>query len=70
MNEKESDKPPPTKDTICQPVTTRVHSGSRNGSVVGRREVAFIRHISSPMLASRLSNDLYVLANIRLFCKG
>ena len=63
MSDYNEDKPPPLKDTICQLVTTRVHSGSRNGGIVGRREVAFIRHISSPMLASRLRNDLVILAS-------
>ena len=64
MNEKEDSKPPPPKNTIRNFVTSRVHSSSNNGSIARRREVAFLQHLSSPMLKSRLRNDLVILETV------
>ena len=59
MKEIESDKPPLS---LCNIVTSRVHSSSNDRSIARRREMAFIQHLSSPDLRFRLRNDLVILA--------
>ena len=64
MKMDETDKPPPTKDSICQSITSRVHSSSNDRSIIGRREVVLLQHLFNPHLASGLRNDLVILAFI------
>ena len=59
MDEKEAEPP----SIVCNFVTSRIHSGSRDRRDARRREVALLQHLSSPMLSSRLRNDLVVLAS-------
>jgi len=61
MNEMEDGKPPPTKDSLRNIAPARILSSPDNRSITRRREMAFIQHLSSPSLASRLRNDCYVL---------
>jgi len=60
----ETDKPPSLKSSLRQPTSIRVRSGSSDRSITRRRKMAFIQHLSSPMLASRFRNDLVILENI------
>ena len=55
------DKPPPTKNNIRQPSSIRVCSGLNDRRLARRREVALLQHLSSPLLTSRLRNDLVIL---------
>ncbi len=57
------DEKPPS--SICQPTSVGVRSSSRNGNDARRREVVLLQHLPSPMLASRLRNDLVVLETFR-----
>ena len=57
----ETDKPPPS---ICKSTSIRVHSSSNDRRFIRRREMAFIQHLPSPMLASRFRNDLVVLETV------
>ena len=56
------DEEPPS--SIRFPTSVRIHSGSHDRSIARRREVALLQHLSSPNLASRLCNDLVILASI------
>ena len=62
--EVESEKPPPLKNAIRQPDSTRVRSSSHVRSFARRREMATIYHLSSPFVGSRFRNDLVVLASV------
>ena len=50
MNE---DKPPSSKNTICQSTSVRICSSPNDRSIARRREMALLQHLSSPQLASR-----------------
>ena len=56
-----NDEPP---SSLRKSITDRVYSGSHNGSVARRREVALLQHLSSPFIGSRFRNDLVVLASV------
>ena len=58
----ESEEPPPT--TLCKPNSARVYPSPSNGGITRCREMAFIQHLSSPMLASRFRNDSFILASV------
>ena len=62
INNKENLDEPPS--SIRRPVTDRIRSGSNDRRSLGRREVAFIQHLSSPMLASGFRNDLVILETV------
>ncbi len=64
MKEAEGEKPPPIKDTICRVIAGRVYSGSDDRSIVRRREMALLQHLSSPFIGSRFRNDLVVLETV------
>ena len=57
------DEKPPS--SICDIIATRIHSSPSDRSDARRREVVLFQHLSSPMLVSRLRNDLVILASIR-----
>ena len=61
---KMDDKPPSLTNTICDFVTGRIYSGTGDRSAARRRKVAFIQHLFSPNLSSRLRNDSFILANL------
>jgi len=57
----ETDKPPsPLRNTI----TDRIYRVPHNRRNVRRRKMAFIQHLSSPFLGSRLRNDLVILETV------
>ena len=55
------EEPPPS---IRKPITIRVRSGSNDGRIARRREVALLQHLSNPCLASRFRNDLVILETV------
>ena len=57
----DEDKPP---SSLRFPTSVRIHSGSSDRSFARRREVALLQHLSSPMLVSRLRNDLVILETV------
>ncbi len=63
--EVDGDKPPPSKNTIRRITSVRVYSGSNDRSIARRREMALLQHLPSPMLTSRLRNDLVILDAFR-----
>ena len=63
MSDYNEDKPPSVKDNIRQPTSIRICSSPDNRSIAGRREVAFIQHLSSPDLSARFRDNLVILAS-------
>ena len=57
-----SDEPPPGH--LCDTTPDRVCSSTHNGSSARVRTLVNVLHLSSPMLGSRLRNDILVLENI------
>ena len=55
------DEEPPS--SIRFPTSVRIHSSSSDWSIARRREMALLQHLPSPMLSSRLRNDLVILAS-------
>ena len=54
------EKPP---SSIRNPITDRILRRPHNRSIARRREMALLQRLSSPNLASRLRNDLVILAS-------
>ncbi len=63
MGDKVNEKPPPA-DTLCKPITTRIHPSPSDRSSARRRKMALLQHLPSPQLASRLRIELVILAPI------
>ncbi len=61
----ETDKPPPTKDTLCKPASIRIRTCFDNRGDAWRRKMDALYHLSSPFIGSRSRNDNPVLALIR-----
>lgn len=59
------EKPPPTENNICQPITTGVCSCAGSWCTYWGKPLVDRRHCPSPMLASRLRNDSVVLDSFR-----
>ena len=57
----EPEEPPPTTSALRKPITSRVCSGFNIRRVTWFGEMVDVQHISSPMPASRLRNDLAIL---------
>ncbi len=57
----DEDKPP---SPIRKFIADRILRCPHNRGITRRREMAFIQHLSSPMLSSRLRNDLVILETI------
>ena len=67
MENYEDEKPPPS---ICDIITSRILSSSNDRRIARRREVALLQRLSSPMLKSRIRNDMVILASDGLLSKG
>ena len=52
------EKPP----SLCNPLTTGIHTDTHNGGTFGRKIMGALYRLSSPDLRFRFRNDLYLLA--------